>query len=124
METIFVEVISLIPGLYDTCFSCEYVTDQVGLKDKRDQNVLDGYPEDLKEDYLFLSHWIRELSEKYRERILIRVIDAQSLLGVYKSIRYGVRRYPTFVINKKSKYTGKEKGKLDALLAEYLGNRG
>jgi hypothetical protein len=96
------------------------MSDQVGLKEKRDKQILNDYPEDLKEDYLFLSNWIRELSQKYRENILIRVIDVQSLQGVLKSIRHGIFRYPTFIIDKKKKYTGKDKGRLDAILQEHF----
>ena len=92
----------------------------MGLREKRDRQVLNDYPEDLKEDYLFLSNWIRELSQKYCENILIKVIDVQSLQGVLKSIRHGIFRYPTFIIDKKKKYTGKDKDRLDALLRESL----
>ena len=94
----------------------------MGLRKKRDDLALNEYPEDLKEEYLFLSNWIRELAQKYRQQILIRVIDIQSLLGIYKSIRHRVHQYPTFIVNKKGKYTGKDKAQLNALLQEYLGN--
>ena len=90
------------------------------MREKRDRQILNDYPDDLKEDYLFLSNWIRELSQKYRENILIKVIDAQSLQGVVKSIRHRIFRYPTFVIDKKKKYTGKDKERLDALLQEHF----
>lgn len=96
------------------------MSDQVGLRAKRDRAILNEYPKELKEDYIFLSGWIRELSQKYGPRILIRVIDAQSFQGVYKSIRYWVHRYPTFIINHRKKYTGKDKDRLDALLQENL----
>ena len=92
----------------------------MGLREKRDRQILNDYPEDLKEDYLYLSNWIRELSQKYREKILIKVTDVQSLQGVLKSIRHGIFRYPTFIIDKKKKYTGKDKDRLDALLQEYM----
>jgi hypothetical protein len=92
----------------------------VGLREKGDSRDLNEYPEELKEEYLFLSNWIKELAQKYRERILIKVIDVQSLQGVLKSIRYWVHRYPTFIVNKKGKYTGKDKDQLDALLQEHL----
>ena len=100
------------------------VTDQLGLnfKDKRDNRDLNDYPEDLKEDYLYLSGWIKELSQKYREKILIRMTDAQSLQGVFKSIRYRAFRYPAFIINGKKKYAGKDKVQLDNLLLEELSN--
>jgi hypothetical protein len=92
------------------------------VKDKRDNRDLNDYPEEVKEDYLYLSGWIRELSQKYREKILIRITDAQSLQGFYKSIRYRAFRYPAFIINNKKKYTGKDKVRLDHLLQEELAN--
>jgi hypothetical protein len=90
------------------------------VKDKKDHQDLNEYPEDIKEDYLFLSSWIKELSARYREKILIKVTDAQSLQGVVKSIRHRVFRYPTFIINSREKYTGKDKARLDALLHEQM----
>jgi len=90
------------------------------VKNKKDNQDLNEYPEDIKEDYLFLSSWIKELSARYREKILIRVIDAQSLQGFVKSIRYWAFRYPAFIIDRKKKYAGKDKIELDALLQEYL----
>jgi hypothetical protein len=96
----------------------------LGLKvrDKKDNQDLNQYPEEVREDYLFLSEWVRELSQKYREKILIRITDAQSLQGFIKSIRYRAFRYPAFIINKRRKYTGKDKVQLDSLLQEELGN--
>jgi hypothetical protein len=94
----------------------------VGLKDKRDNQDLNEYPEDLKEDYLFLSGWVKELSQRYREKILIKITDAQSLQGFYKSIRYRAFRYPAFIINNRKKYTGKDKVQLESLLQKELGN--
>jgi hypothetical protein len=98
------------------------MADQVGLKEKRDQFDLNQYPEDLKEEYSFLSSWIRELSQRYGYQILIKVIDAQSFQGFYKSLRHGIHKYPTFIINQKKKYTGKDKVQLESLLQEELAN--
>ncbi len=120
MKPVTLEVISLVPVLHDTCPSCEMIYDQAGLKKKRDDQILNEYPEDLKEDYLFLSDWVRELAQKYGAHILITIIDAQSFQGLLKSIRYGVSRYPTFIINKKHKYTGQDKNLLDALLQQQM----
>jgi hypothetical protein len=92
------------------------------LKDKRDNHDLNDYPEEVQEDYLFLSGWIRELSHQYGDKILIRITDAQSLQGFFKSIRYRAFRYPSFIINGRKKYTGKDKARLQSLLQEELGN--
>lgn len=92
------------------------------LRDKRDNQDLNDYPEEVREDYLFLSGWIKELSQKYRERILIRITDAQSLQGFYKSLRFRAFRYPAFIINGRKKYSGRDKLQLESLLQEELAN--
>ncbi len=92
----------------------------MGLKKKKDNTILNEYPEEVKEEYLFLSEWIRELSHKYGPKILIKIIDAQSLLGFYKALRHWIFRYPAFIINNKKTYIGKDKNKLDALLQEQI----
>ena len=53
---------------------------------------MDEYPPDLKEDYLKLSEWIRELARIYQPRLCIKLIDAQSILGFYKSLRHAFDR--------------------------------
>lgn len=98
------------------------MSDQVGLKQKKDNMILNEYPQEVKEEYLFLSTWIRELSQKYGPKILIKIIDAQSLLGFYKAIRHWIFRYPAFIINNKKTYSGKDKNYLDALLQEQMTN--
>ncbi|MFH0789449.1 MAG: hypothetical protein V2B13_17805 [Pseudomonadota bacterium] len=77
---------------------------------------MEEYPPDLKEEYLKLSDWIRELTRMYKHRLLIKLIDAQSILGIYKSLRYWVRKYPTFIIEGKEIYTGWDKKRLESLL--------
>jgi hypothetical protein len=94
----------------------------LNLRDKRDNKDLNDYPEEIREDYVFLSGWIKELSQKYREKILIRITDAQSLQGFYKSIRYRAFRYPAFIINGRKKYVGRDKVRLESLLRKELGN--
>jgi protein-disulfide isomerase len=93
---------------------------RAGLSQKRDNRDLNEYPEELKEEYLLLSEWVRELARQYKEKLTISLIDAKSLEGFLKSLRYGVRRYPAFIINKKKKYSGVDKAELQALLEQAL----
>ena len=80
---------------------------------------MDEYPSDLKEEYLKLSDWIRELTRIYEDRLLIRLIDAQSILGFYKSLRHWVRKYPTFIVEGQEAYTGWDKKRLESLLVKF-----
>jgi hypothetical protein len=67
-----------------------------------------------------LSDWVMELSERYGRGIQIRVIDPQSGLGLYKCLRHRVRKYPTFIVNGKAKYTGWDRAALETLLRDAL----
>ena len=120
MKPVRIEIISLVPGLYKFCSACEFTAGQAGLNQARDLGDLNAYPDSLKEDYLYLSGWVREILEKYPERISIQIINAQSLQGFLKSIRHRVFRYPTFIIQGKEKYHGKDKQALDSLIRERL----
>ena len=80
---------------------------------------MDEYPPDLKEEYLKLSDWIRELIRIYEDRLLIKLIDAQSILGFYKSLRHWVRKYPTFIVERQETYTGWDKKRLENLLVKF-----
>jgi hypothetical protein len=91
----------------------------VGLDQKFHQRETDEYPLDLKEEYVKLSDWIRELTELYKHRLLIKLIDVQSLLGIYKSLRHWIRKYPTFIVEGQETYTGWDKRQLENLLVKY-----
>ena len=80
---------------------------------------MEEYPLDLKEEYLKLCDWIRELIRLHKDRLLIKLIDAQSILGFYKSLRHWVRKYPAFIVEGKETYTGWDKNRLESLLVKY-----
>ncbi len=123
MNPVLLEVVFPVPALYGLCPSCEFFADEADLRDPKNNQDLNEYPEELKEDYLHLSDWIRELGKKYGNRLLIKVIDAQSLQGLYKSVRFAVRKYPAFIIDKKKKYSVRNKEELDALINQRLENQ-
>jgi len=81
---------------------------------------MEEYPSDLREEYAKLWEWIRELTRLYKHRLLIRLIDAQSPLGIYKSLRYRIRTYPTFIVEGKETYAGWDKDRLESLLDRYI----
>jgi hypothetical protein len=107
---------------FDHCRHCEVIFDQAGLDRKFHQKEMDEYPSDLKEEYAKLSDWIRELTRLYKHRLLIKLIDVQSPLGIYRSLRYWIRTYPTFIIEGKETYTGWDKSQLEGLLDKYIQN--
>ncbi len=120
MNPVLLEIVFPVPALYGLCPSCEFFADEADLRVPKNRQDLNEYPEEVKEEYLHLSDWIRELGEKYGHRLLIKVIDAQSLPGLYKSVRFAVRKYPAFIIDKREKYSGRNKEELDALISRRL----
>jgi hypothetical protein len=78
--------------------------------------VSQQYPPEFLEESHRLLVWLEELGSRYGPRLSIKVIDPQSLPGFLKSLRHWVRRYPTFIINGREKYTGWDRDALEALL--------
>jgi len=78
------------------------------------------YPQDLLDDQRQLAEWVWELCDRYGARLLIRVIDPQSAVGLFKSVRHWVRRYPTFIIDGHKRHVGWNKAGLEAVLEEAL----
>jgi len=120
MRPILLEIISKVLTTFDHCRPCEIFFDQAGVNQKFHQNEMNEYPSDLKEEYLRLSDWIRELRRLYKHRLLIKLIDIQSTLGIYKAVRHRIRTYPTFIIEGKETYAGWDKNHLEDLLDRYM----
>jgi len=120
MRPILLEIVTKVITTYDHCRHCEVFFDEAGLDKKFHQKEMDEYPPDLKEEYIKLSDWIRELNRLYKHRLMIKLIDVQSLLGIYKSLRYRIRKYPTFIVEGKETYTGWDKTQLESLLDRYI----
>jgi hypothetical protein len=122
MKPIQLEIVTKVVTFFDRCRRCQILFNQSGLDEKIHQKEMEEYPPDLKEEYLKLSDWIRELTRLYKHRLLIRVIDAQSPLGFYKSLRHRIRTYPAFIVEGKETYTGWDKSQLESLLDKNIKN--
>jgi len=101
---------------------CERIFDQAGLG-KKVHNLAGQYPPEFLEESHRLAAWLEELSARYGPRLSIRVWDTQSPVGFFKSLRYWVRQYPTFIINGGEKYTGWDQDALEALLQRQGGGQ-
>ncbi len=67
---------------------------------------INEYPEELKAEALRLSDWIRATRAEYGPQVVIRMVDPQSLLGIWRALRFRVRRYPTFLIDGRERVVG------------------
>ena len=98
VQPILVEVIALLPEGWGICTSCEMLMARANLGKAPHERTLDEFPTEWQEDFRRLSALILDLAARYGDSLLIRLWDPRSLQGLFKSIRYGVRRYPTFVV--------------------------
>ena len=120
MKPILLEIVTKMLSSWGECRRCTLIFDQAGLDQKFHHEEMEGYPSDLKEEVTTLSDWVRELKRLYKHRLLIKVIDVQSPLGIYKSLRYRIRTYPTFIVEGKETYAGWDKDHLESLLDKYV----
>jgi hypothetical protein len=107
---------------YNFCRSCRLLLDETGLDRKFHQKDSNDYPPDMKEEFFKLSDWIQDLTRLYKHRLSIRIIDVQSLVGVYKSLRHRVRFYPTFIIEGRETYAGWDKDHLEEIIDKHIRN--
>lgn len=99
-QPLTINVIAYAPVAFFHCTHCELVWQEsgVGTRDRREQ--LDtSLPDDLKEQYQRLSDWVRRMVAAHGGLVRFRIIDAASVEGWMKSLRYGVRQYPAVIVD-------------------------
>jgi hypothetical protein len=107
MGPVRIEVIAYAPTAFYHCQHCELTFEEVGFGRRiRKEQLAHALPDDLTRDYQAVSDWVRALTDLYGGRIAVRVIDAASVEGFWKSLRHGVRRYPTVIVDGKEKCLG------------------
>jgi hypothetical protein len=102
-----VEILAYAPTAFYYCTHCEVAWREMGTGSNIHKEQLEtSLPEDLQEDYRAVSDWVREQFRLHGEHLLVRVIDAASIEGVYKSIKYGAHRYPAIILEGGTKFQG------------------
>lgn len=71
---------------------------------------INEYPEEFKAEFLRLSEWVRDTRKAHGQQVVIRIVDPQSLAGIWKVLRHRIRRYPTFLVDGAEKVVGWEGG--------------
>ena len=105
------------------CTTCEVMMAQANLSQAPQERGLDEYPPEWKEEFQRLSTAIIALAERFQDQVQIRIWDPRSLQGMLRSIRYGVRRYPTFIVNGHSKLSGWDTNQLEQQIQSAVESR-
>lgn len=114
-----VEVVAYVLGSMDHCAHCQVFIDGVGVGGKVKRVDLAAYPQEFVEEWQRLSDLILSLAERYAGQLEIKITDAQSPQGLWKALRHGIRKYPTFVVEGQ-KYCGWDDQVLDGIIREHL----
>jgi hypothetical protein len=120
MKPIFLEIVTRTMTTYGHCRHCAVLFDESGLQKEFNRKTLNDYPQDLQEEVARLSEWIRELSGLYKHRLVMRVIDAHSPVGMVKCLRHWIRKYPTFMIDGEKACVGWDKERLESLIDKHI----
>ena len=118
---ITIDVIAYAPAAFFHCTHCELIWQHSGVRAKDRQEQLEtSLPEDLRAQYQELSDWVRGMVAAHGGRVRFRIIDAASVEGWLKSLRYGVRRYPAVIVGGAAKSSGTQFEGATALIERRL----
>jgi hypothetical protein len=117
MRPISVEVIApLITTMEFGCSKCGILFKQLDAHKNYHSSCKDEYPEDWKDEIAKLATCLKKMSEIYKHRIRIKLIDAQSPLGLWKQVRFRLFSMPAFIVDGKGACAGWDIDRLEQLI--------
>jgi hypothetical protein len=114
------DILAFLPGSFASCPNCELWLKHTGVRAEVNQEHRADFPPELLEESDRLAEWIGQVAQRYGRTIRIRVMDPQSVQGLWKSLRHGIHRYPAFIINGRLTYIGWDRDQLEALLEQAI----
>ncbi len=103
-----VEILAYAPTAFYHCTHCEVAWTETGRMQRVHEEQLESsLPSDLMQDYRAISDWVREIFRVHCDRVVVKVIDAASIEGFYKSLKYGTRRFPVVIVNGEARFSGR-----------------
>ncbi|HKZ84336.1 MAG TPA: hypothetical protein VJ793_11840 [Anaerolineae bacterium] len=120
-KPLLVEIVAYAPTAFYHCTHCEVVWQETGFsKGLHEEQVRSALPPDLQQDYQAVSDWVRRLFQIHCDRVIVKVVDATSLEGFWKSLRHGLRRYPAVIVEGRVKFSGTDFAAAEAEIADRL----
>lgn len=116
MKPVCLEVIAPTFQGLGMCTACELVAAEAAMREHTAEHTLDEYPQEWQDEVRRLADWVYDLAEHYGDGILVKVIDPQSPRGLVMSLRYRVRRYPSWIVNGRIRVVGWDRQALEAAL--------
>lgn len=118
-----VEVLAYVPSEYHHCQHCEVTWQALGIgRTIHEEQRASALPPDLAREFESLSRWASRLPERFGPGVRVRLVDAASLEGFFKSLLRRYRRYPAFFVEGR-RYVGADFSRVDELITEALAAR-
>jgi hypothetical protein len=109
-KPLLVEIIAYAPTAFYHCTHCEVAFQEMGKSTRvHDEQLESSLPEDLTREYRAVSDWVKEMFRVHCDAVVLKVIDAASIEGFYKSLKYNARRYPAVIVNGKTRFIGSQR---------------
>ena len=116
-----VEILAYAPTEFYHCQHCEVVWDHLGVgRPIHAEQRAAGLPPDLQAEYADIAAWVAEAQARYGSQLTVSVVDAASMQGLWKSLRYRARRLPAFILDGRAVVLGFDRARLDAALEQRL----
>ena len=120
-KPLLVEIVAYAPTAYYHCTHCEVIWKQTGFSEGlREEQVKSALPPDLLQDYQAVSDWVRRLMQIYCDQVVVKVVDAASLEGLWTTTRHGLGRYPAVLVGSR-RFMGTDFSAAEAEIARQLG---
>ncbi len=108
-KPLLVEIIAYAPTAYYHCTHCEVSWREMGMDNRiHEEQLQSSLPEDLIKEYQTVSEWVKEMFRVHCDAVLLKVIDAASIEGFYKALKYNARHYPAVIVNQKARFLGSQ----------------
>ena len=108
-KPLLAEIIAYAPTAFYHCTHCEVAWREMGATNRiHDEQMESSLPKDLINEYQAVSDWVQEVFRVHCDRIAVKVIDAASLEGFFKSLKYNARRYPAVIVDQKARFMGSQ----------------
>ena len=119
-QPLLVEIVAYAPTAFYHCTHCEIIWKETGFSNGvHEEQVASALPPDVMQDYQAVSNWVRQLFKVYCDRVRVKVIDATSIEGFWKTLRHGLRRYPAVLVGP-AKFSGANFAAAEAEIARRL----
>jgi len=92
-----IEIVDFFPNKYSICWSCLPALKSVDISLTSLEKESKDIPEDIWREYIEISRIIRLINKEFPGRFYFRLIDSASMLGLWKTIRYRIKKTPCLI---------------------------